>query len=114
MRKDDGMPVFGNAGGSRFRWTACSADTGPMPLRGDLGGTLGRSRRRAVAAAIAAPVIAITVTAAFFAMPASGLLDTNHAMLDDGTCLHNQQMGSDPTMTRSNTPWFILAGNGGS
>jgi hypothetical protein len=110
MRFGKGLPNFGNTGSPRFRWTSRSADTDAMPLRGDLGGTQGRTRRKAVAAAFAAPAIAIAV--AFFAMPASGLT-TNNAMLDDGTCLHNQQIGSDPTMTTSNMPWFILAGDGG-
>ena len=42
----------------------------------------------------------------------SGAWVLNQAQLDDGTCGHNQQLGSDPTASSSATPWFLLYGDG--
>ncbi len=36
----------------------------------------------------------------------------NQAQLDDGTCGHHLQIGSDPTASSSATPWFLLYGDG--
>src|SRR5690242_19646433 len=58
-------------------------------------------------------LLAVTaVIAASLALPASGLT-TNQVMLDDGTCLHNMQLGSDLNAASTNLPWFYLAGDGG-
>jgi hypothetical protein len=58
-------------------------------------------------------LLAVTaIIAAALAVPASGLT-TNQVMLDDGTCLHNMQFGSDLNAASTNLPWFYLAGDGG-
>src|ERR1051326_8819858 len=36
----------------------------------------------------------------------------NGVQLDDGTCGHNLQLGSDLTASSSATPWFLLFGDG--
>ena len=36
----------------------------------------------------------------------------NTAMLDNGTCGHNMQLGWDPTASQNNLPWFLLTGDG--
>jgi hypothetical protein len=69
----------------------------------------GLARRVGVVAVI---VSVIGVVAAWFALGASGL-DLNHAMLDDGSCGHSLQLGSDPNASSSATPSFVLAGDGG-
>jgi VCBS repeat-containing protein len=68
-------------------------------------------RRRTVATA--AIVGVALITASFVAHGAGALLNTNEAMLDDGTCGHNLQLGSDVNASQSNTPTFLLAGDGG-
>ena len=72
----------------------------------------GRGRRWLVgAASLGAALVTAFATFATFALPAAGL-DLNHAMLDDGTCGRVLQLGSDVTASRSNTPSFLLAGDG--
>ena len=36
----------------------------------------------------------------------------NHVQLDDGTCGHDLQLGSDITASSTATPWFLLDGDG--
>ena len=38
---------------------------------------------------------------------------TNTAQLDNGTCGRNLQLGSDKTASKSATPSFLMAGDGG-
>src|SRR5262245_54156254 len=38
----------------------------------------------------------------------------NGVQLDNGTCGHNLQIGSDKTMSSSATPWFLLYADGGA
>jgi fibronectin type 3 domain-containing protein len=47
-----------------------------------------------------------------FASVSAGTLNT--AVLDNGTCGHNLQLGSDVTASSSATPWFLLYGDGGA
>ena len=55
----------------------------------------------------------LAMLAALLPMAASaGTLNT--VVLDDGTCGHNLQLGSDPTSSSSSTPWFLLYGDGGA
>jgi hypothetical protein len=61
---------------------------------------------------LAALFASATVVGAALALPASGLT-TNQVMLDDGTCLHNMQLGTDINAAATNLPWFYLAGDGG-
>jgi hypothetical protein len=69
---------------------------------------IGRGRRWLInAVALGAALTTFSV----LALPAAGL-DLNHAILDDGTCGKVLQLGSDVTASRSNTPSFLLAGDG--
>ena len=52
------------------------------------------------------------VAVALFVVGSTGAFILNQAQLDDGTCGHNQQLGSDPTASASATPWFLLYGDG--
>jgi fibronectin type 3 domain-containing protein len=63
--------------------------------------------RLAVALSCVAVLAALLPTAA-----SAGALNT--AVLDNGTCGHNLQLGSDPTASSSATPWFLLYGDGGA
>src|SRR6185369_323171 len=46
-------------------------------------------------------------------LPASVAARTiNTAQLDDGTCGHSLQLGSNKTSSSSATPWFLVYGNG--
>jgi hypothetical protein len=44
--------------------------------------------------------------------PAAGS-GTNTVQLDNGSCVRNLQIGSDPNASSSATPSFVLAGDGG-
>jgi hypothetical protein len=74
--------------------------------------TRNSGRRRRATITCLPLVVAAVIMAALAVLPAAGLT-LNHAMLDDGTCGHNLQFGSDPTASSSNTPWFLLAADGG-
>jgi len=67
--------------------------------------------RRRGSASLAAAVTGLALLAALLpSAVAAGTLNT--AMLDNGTCGHNLQLGSDPTASSSATPWFLLYGDG--
>ena len=69
--------------------------------------------RRRGSASLAAAVTGLALLAALLpSAVAAGTLNT--AMLDNGTCGHNLQLGSDPTASSSATPWFLLYGDGGA
>ena len=68
-------------------------------------------QRRALLSIVGLLALAALVGASL-ALPASGLT-TNQVMLDDGTCLHNMQMGTDINAASTNLPWFYLAGDAG-
>jgi hypothetical protein len=70
------------------------------------------ARERRVRYSLLALLAATSVIAASLALPASGLT-TNQVMLDDGTCSHNMQLGTDINASSSNLPWFFLEGDGG-
>ena len=69
----------------------------------------GVARRVGVATVIVSVMGAL---AAWFAVSASAL-NTNQAMLDDGSCGHSLQVGSDPNASASATPGFVMEGDGG-
>jgi hypothetical protein len=60
---------------------------------------------------LAVTLAALALVAALLPSAVSaGALNT--AVLDNGTCGHNLQLGSDPTASSSATPWFLLYGDG--
>lgn len=58
------------------------------------------------------PVVALVL---LLLLPGSGLAATaNVVQLDNGTCGHDAQLGSDKTASSTATPWFYLTGDGGA
>ena len=60
-------------------------------------------------------IVALTLGVAAISLlivGSGGAFTLNQAQLDDGTCGHNLQLGSDKTASSSSTPWFLLFGDG--
>ncbi len=69
--------------------------------------------RRAPSPRLAVSLVSLALLAVLLPSGvAAGTLNT--AVLDNGTCGHNLQLGSDPTASSSATPTFLLYGDGGA